>query len=323
MTSTHQHPIESRFDLFSTSTQVMAGVSLAGDTAIVTGGYSGLGLEMVRCLVDAGARVVVPARDPARAAQALDGIAGVEVSTLDLADPASIDGFAARFLAGARPVRLLVNGAGIMATPLARDAQGHEAQFSTNQLGHFRLTCRLWPALVAARGARVVTMSSRAHQIAPIDFEDVDFERRPYDKWVAYGQSKTANALFAVGLDARGRRHGVRAFSVHPGSILGPLARHLSAEEIGHFGALDAQGQAVIDPARDMKNVAQGAATPLWCATSHELAGLGGAYCEDCNIAAPLPEPARGRGVRPWATDATFAERLWALSEHLTGVRLD
>lgn len=315
-----QHPIHSGFGPATTAWETIRGADLRGRTAVVTGGYSGLGLETVRVLADAGARIIVPARDPGRAAAALQGIAGAESAPLDLADPASIDAFAARFLAGGAPLDLLVASAGIMATPLLRDARGHELQFAVNHLGHFQLAARLWPALRRAGSARVVSFSSRGHQIAGIDWSDIDFLQRPYDKWAAYGQSKTANALFAVGLDARGMADGIRAFSLHPGTVLGPLARHLSEAEIDAFNVRDASGAVIHAPERDLKTAAQGAATAVWCATSARLAGMGGVYCEDCDIA-PIEDSGRF-GVRPWAADPEAAERLWRLSETLTDARI-
>ncbi len=310
-----QHPIGTGFGPASSVADVIAGVDLSGQVAIVTGGYSGLGLLTAQALASAGAEVVVPARDAARAKAALGSI---EVGTLDLMDSTSIDAFADSFLATGRPLHLLVNSAGIMATPLAHDSRGNESQFSTNHLGHFQLTRRLWPALARAQGSRVVSVSSRGHQIAPVDFDDLNFKRRPYDKWVAYGQSKTANALFAVALDARGASEGIRAFSLHPGTIVGPLARHLSQEEIDAFGAYDEHGERVVDPARDLKTPEQGAATSVWCATSPALAGMGGLYCEDSDIAVIYAADADSRaGVNPWAIDATAADRLWTHSESL------
>lgn len=314
-----QKPIGSTFTAASTAADVMAGIDLTGRTAVVTGGYSGLGLVTARSLAAAGARVIVPARDRDRADAALQGCEGVEVEDMDLASAASIAGFAERLRGRVPVVSILVNSAGVMATPLYRDADGHEGQFSTNHLGHYRLTCGLWP-LLAAEGARVISVSSRGHQIAGIDFDDVDFRRRAYDKWVAYGQSKTANALFAMALDARGAGRGVRAFSVHPGQILTDLARHLSAEEIAGFDALDAAGRPIIDPSRGMKTPEQGAATSLWCATSPALDGLGGVYCEDCDVAGVNAAEVGRKGVAPWACDMALAERLWSLSEDLTGL---
>jgi NAD(P)-dependent dehydrogenase (short-subunit alcohol dehydrogenase family) len=211
---------------------------------------------------------------------------------------------------------MLINNAGIMATPLVRDPRGFESQFATNHLGHFQLTARLWPALRSAKGARVVALSSRGHAYGGIDFEDAHFETRAYDKWKAYGQSKTANALFAVALDARGEAHGVRAFSVHPGAIHTELSRSLSEEELR---ALLASPRVA---ATTFKTVEQGAATSVWCATSTQLDGRGGVYCEDVDIAGAVPDDFAGtHGVRSWAMDAALADRLWAKSEEWTGVR--
>jgi NAD(P)-dependent dehydrogenase (short-subunit alcohol dehydrogenase family) len=325
--TTAQQPLHSGFGAASTAEDVIEGVDLTGKVAIVTGGYSGIGLETSRVLRAAGADVVVPARDPERARAALKEVDGVEVEPMDLIEPASVDAFAERFLASGRPLHILVNSAGIMATPLRRDARGHEAQFATNHLGHFRLVARLWPALVAAGGARVVSVSSRGIRFSPVVFDDLHFEHRPYEPFLAYGQSKTANALFAVELDRRGRAEGVRAFSVHPGTIVDTgLARHLPEEALRAAGAVDEEGRLVRDPARQLKTVPQGAATGVWCATSPHLAGLGGVYCENCDVS-PLVAPddeARWRaepglpGVLPYAVDPEAAARLWEVSERLT-----
>jgi NAD(P)-dependent dehydrogenase (short-subunit alcohol dehydrogenase family) len=316
-----QTPLGTAFGPFTTAEEVAGNINLSGRVAIVTGGVSNLGRETVRVLASRGARVVVPARDINAARKALSGIPRMDVMHMDLLDPDSVRRFAGEFLALHKVLDLLILSAGVMATPLFRDADGHEGQFATNHLGHFRLTAALWPALHAAGGARVVVLSSRGHQIGGFDLTDLDFNRRPYDKWLAYGQAKTANALFAVGLDARGREHGVRAFSVHPGSILGPLARHLSREEIDAFGAVNPDGTPVIDPARDMKTPEQGAATTVWCATATELERIGGVYCENCDIA---PVEAQGRfGVRPFAIDPTAAEALWSQSVRMSKSDLD
>ncbi|WP_295214478.1 oxidoreductase [uncultured Brevundimonas sp.] len=319
--TTAQTPIGSPFNAASTVDDVMQGVDLTGRVAVVTGGYSGIGLVTAKTLAAAGARVIVPARDQERAQAALASVAGVEVDTMDLSEPASIAAFAARMGERTSSLSTLINSAGVMASALFRDADGHEGQFATNHLGHYRLTCALWP-LLKADGARVVSVSSRGHQIAGIDFDDIDFRRRPYDKWVAYGQSKTANALFAVALDARGAADGVRAFSVHPGQILTPLARHLSAEEVAGFDAQDAEGRPIIDPSRGLKTVDQGAATSLWCATSAALEGRGGVYCEDCDIAPINTGEQSRKGVAAWACDPALSERLWTLSEDLTKLGL-
>lgn len=319
---TFQLSIQTPFNAASTAAEVMAGVNLTGQLAVVTGGYSGIGLIIAKSLANAGAQVFVPARDPERARAALADTEGVTVAAMDLLLPDSIQAFSQGIVSGGQPMSLLINCAGVMAPPLSRDTDGHEGQFATNHLGHYRLTCGLWPALVAADSARVIAVSSRGHQIAEVDFSDIDFRRRAYDKWVAYGQSKTANALFAVALDRRGREQGVRAFSLHPGQILTDLARHLTADEITAFDVLDEHGRPRVKPEAGLKTIEQGAATALWCATSIELNSMGGVYCEDCNIA-PINESALGRkGVAKWAINADFAERLWTLSEQWTGMTI-
>jgi NAD(P)-dependent dehydrogenase (short-subunit alcohol dehydrogenase family) len=317
-----QNPINSGFAGTSTTDDVINGIDLHGKTAIVTGGYSGLGLETTRTLAAAGATVVVPVRSPEKARAALAGIPRVEQAALDLLDPQSIDAFARNFIESGRPLHMLVNSAGIMAVPLGRDSRGYESHFAANHLGHFQLTAGLWAALRNAGGARVVTLSSRGHQRAGVDFDDPQFEHRAYDKWLAYGQSKSANALFAVALDHRGERNGIRGFAVHPGSILTDLARSLSDDDFRAFGLTrdDAHGrippgQSVSEGA-DFKTIPQGAATSVWCATSPLLHGMGGVYCENVDVAAVTEE--ERRGVRPWAIDPEFAERLWKLSEKLT-----
>ncbi len=312
-----QTPLDTPFGPYTTAQEVIRDIDLTGKTAVVTGGASNLGLETVRILAWRGARVIVPVRDIGTAGKMLCNIPNVELFAMDLLDPASVRSFADKFVIEHGSLDILILSAGVMATPLFRDAEGHEGQFATNHLGHFRLTAALWPALCAAKNARVIVLSSRGHQLGGFALEDLDFVQRPYDKWLAYGQAKTANALFAVAVDARGINHGVRAFSVHPGSILGPLARHLSQEEIDSFGAIDNNGQPVIDPDRDMKTPQQGAATTIWCATAPELAGIGGVYCENCDIA-PVERQERF-GVRPFAIDPNTAEALWAESVRLTG----
>jgi NAD(P)-dependent dehydrogenase (short-subunit alcohol dehydrogenase family) len=315
---TGQTPVNSGFGLRSTAADVIAGIDLSGKVAVVTGGYSGLGLDTVRALAGAGARVIVGARRPDAAAIDLVGIAGVEILMLDLADPASIDAFAADVGAVTSKIDILVNNAAVMANALMRDSRGYESQFATNHLGHFQLTARLWPLLKAAGpGTRVVSLSSLGHRITGVDFDDVNFDRRAYDKWQAYGQAKSANALFAVALDARGKAHGVRAFAVHPGGIATPLQRHLTMDEQVAMGWYDAEGN--LNPG--FKSVAQGAATSVWCATSPMLADKGGVYCEDCDIALPAAQSTnRYGGVLPHAIDPVAAARLWTLSQDMTGV---
>ncbi|MDW6024267.1 oxidoreductase [Mesorhizobium sp. BAC0120] len=335
MNTTPQRPIGSGFGAASTAAEVIAGHDLSGRTAIVTGGYAGIGLETVRVLRAAGARVVVPARDLAKARQALNDMPDVEIARLDLMTPESIDAFAEGFLRSGLPLHLLINNAGIMANPLTRDSRGFESQFSTNHLGHFQLTTRLWPALVQGKGARIVNVSSQGHFLSPVVSDDINFERRAYDPWAAYGQSKTANALFAVEADARGAAQGIRAFAVHPGSIVdSDLKRFLSKDDLKATGTLDEDGKAIIDPSRNRKTIAQGAATTVWCATSLQLNGMGGVYCENCDIAEQVPAEliagaADGSalnfptGVMPYALDPNAARRLWQMSELMLRSRVE
>ncbi|AIQ63456.1 oxidoreductase [Paenibacillus stellifer] len=325
MEQTPQTPIYSGFGARTTAEDIVRGTDLSGKTAIITGGYSGLGLEAARVLAEAGAKVIVPARSPDKAQAALASVPGAELEELDLADPASIDQFAGRFVESGRPLHILINSAGIMAIPEQRDERGYELQFATNHLGHFQLTARLWPALKRAGGARVVSVSSGGHAFSGIHFEDPLYRQRPYSKWEAYGQSKTANALFAAELDQRGKAYGVRAFSVHPGSIVTGLSRHLSDEEMEAMGALDEQGQRVFsEMTEERKTIPEGAATLVWCAISPQLDGKGGVYCLNADIAHLVHEDSSASqgtaGVRPWATDGQAAARLWSLSEQLTGL---
>ncbi|WP_053848302.1 SDR family NAD(P)-dependent oxidoreductase [Streptomyces sp. NRRL B-24085] len=314
--STAQHKIGSGFGAHSTADDVLAGVDLSGKLAIVTGGYSGLGLETTRALTRAGARVVVPARRPDTAWKALAGLGGVELDELDLGDLDSVRAFAERFLDSGRTVDFVIDSAGIMACPETRVGPGWEAQFATNHLGHFALVNRLWPAIEPG-GARVVSVSSRAHHFSGMRWDDVHW-RTGYDKWQAYGQAKTANVLFAVHLDKLGADRGVRAFALHPGGILTPLQRHLPKAEMVERGWIDEQGN-VLNPS-GFKSPEQGAATQVWAATSPQLAGMGGVYLEDCDIAEPAVEGDQSSGVRAWATDPEQAARLWTLSAELTGV---
>ncbi|HEV7777713.1 MAG TPA: oxidoreductase [Luteibacter sp.] len=320
-----QIPLHSGFGFTTTASEALAGRDLTGRTAIVTGGYDGLNLEVTRVLAGAGATVIVPARTLDKARAALGGIPRVEIAAMDLMDPASIDAFAEGFLQSGRALDILVNGAGIMIPPLVRDARGNESQFSTNHLGHFQLTARLFPALRRANGARVVAVSSRGHRIAGVDFDDPNFERREYERWTGYGQSKTANVLFAVHLDTLGEAHGVRAFALHPGSIITGLARHMSDDELRAAGVVfDEKGKPSVAASKGLKTVEQGAATIVWCATSVQLDGMGGVYCEDVDVSeVAADDAAPGAGVRSWAIDPGFASRLWSLSERLTGVSFE
>jgi NAD(P)-dependent dehydrogenase (short-subunit alcohol dehydrogenase family) len=333
---TAQAPIGSGFTAASTAAEVLDGVKLRGTAAVVTGGASGLGIETARALAVAGATVVVPARNVVAAGARLAGIDGVQIEYLDFLEPASIDAFAERFLTRYPSLQILINGAGVMGLPLTRDDRGYELHFATNHLGHFHLTARLWPALVRAEGARVVSVSSSGHRHSPVHFDDLHYQHRGYEPMTAYGQSKTGNILFALALDERGRGLGVRAFSLHPGNAYTPLARHFDTAQLQAIGVLDAAGRPVVDPADNKKSVEQGAATAVWCATSPLLDGAGGVYCEDCDIApvasaeqaavagqaGPRLTTAGFAGVLPYAVDPDSAERLWAASARLAGVGL-
>jgi NAD(P)-dependent dehydrogenase (short-subunit alcohol dehydrogenase family) len=304
-----QHKIGSGFGFATTADEVLAGVDLTGKLAIVTGGYSGIGIETTRALAKAGAQVVVPARRPDRAREAVAGERDeVEVDGLDLANLASVRAFGERFLATRRRIDIVINSAGVMVPPETRVGPGWELQFAANHLGHFALVEALRPAF--ADDVRVVSVSSAGHQHSDIRWDDLHFARG-YDKSLAYGQSKTANVLFAVRLDAQ----GVQAFAVHPGKILTPLQRHMDREEMVANGWVDEDGN-LIDPT--FKSPAQGAATQVWAATSPQLAGLGGLYLENCEVAEPNNTAEKGFGVRDYAVDPASAARLWELSAQLT-----
>ncbi|MEU1360915.1 oxidoreductase [Micromonospora zamorensis] len=301
MTSDTTHTM---FGAHSTTADVLAGIDLTGRTAVVTGGYSGLGLATTRALAQAGARVVVPALRPDAAQRALAGVPGVEVDQLDLADLGSVRAFAERFLRGHSALDILIASAGIMACPETRTGPGWEAHLAINHLGHYALVNLLWPALAAASTARVVSVASGRNPAWRIRWDDVQFERG-YDKWEAYTQSKLANVLFARHLDLLGRPQSVRAFSVNPGWIRTPLQRHLAVEEMVAAGWIDPDGTSV--PGL-FKTVEQGAATQVWAATSPQLDANGGDYCVDCHRTDGSP------------TDGSEAARLWALSADLTGL---
>ena len=288
---------------------------------VITGGHSGIGLETTRVLAGAGASIVIGARDVRKAKDSVSQIKGVEVYELDLAEPASVDDFAEKYRQSFHRCDILINNAGIMATPLLRNSQGYESQFATNHLGHFRLTAGLWSELSQAK-ARVVTLSSLGHRFGGIIFEDPNFLHHPYEKWTAYGQSKTANSLFSVHLDRAGSTPGVRAFAVHPGRIVSTnLNRFMSDEEKAQVLKSAPTG----DPGfvrSFTKSIAQGAATTVWAATSPQLNGRGGVYCADCDISPLVPDSSeQTNGVRRWAVDPSMAQSLWQLSEQLCGFK--
>jgi NAD(P)-dependent dehydrogenase (short-subunit alcohol dehydrogenase family) len=324
-----QKPLASGFNARSTVNDVIKGIDLTGKTAIITGGYAGIGLETTKAFSAAGATVIVPARDTEKAKKNLTGILNVELLPMDLMKPASVDAFAEKFQASSRPLHLLINNAGIMWVPLRRDQRGYESQLATNHLGHFQLTARLWPALKKANGARVVNVSSFGHQMAPFNFEDPNFEHREYETLQGYGQSKTANNLFAVELDSRGSASNVRSYSLHPGAVNGTdLGREASVALFKQMGLFGDDGKLRPEVAERLKTTSQGAATTIWCATSPQLNGIGGVYCEDADIATldqgniehKQEDPSTLRGVLPYSLDETNAKRLWHLSEQMTGI---
>ena len=314
--TTPQQPVASPYDSSSTAQDVLEGIDLAGKFAVVTGGYSGLGLETTKALQQAGADVVVPARRPDHAQGLLEGLA--EVQEMDLADLDSVGRFAASLVETGRPIDLLINNAGIMANPETRVGPGWESQLAINHFGHYALTNQVWP-LLANGGARVVALSSTGHKISDIRWDDPHFTSDPYNEWVAYGQAKTANSLFAVQLDALGKDAGVRSFAVHPGGIMTELQRHMPREDLLERGWIDEDGK----PNPLFKTPEGGASTSVWAATSTLLDGLGGVYCEDCNVASPTdPDSEFGRfiGVDEHAVNPESAERLWAMTAEATGI---
>jgi NAD(P)-dependent dehydrogenase (short-subunit alcohol dehydrogenase family) len=320
---TDQKPVGSGFHSRPDGAEVIADIDLAGTQAIVTGGYSGIGLETVKALAAKGVSVLVPARDREKAESALDGVDGdVTVGSLDLGDLESVGAFARAASGELSRLDLLINNAGIMACPETRVGPGWEAQFATNHLGHMALTLGLMELLERTPGARVVALTSTGHKRSDIRWDDIHFVRAPYQKWDAYGQSKTANALFANALSRRLAPSGGLAFSVHPGGIFTPLQRHLSREEQVQLGWLDEDGQPSALAKQGFKTPEQGCATTLWAATSPRLEGMPGVYCEDCDVAAPTDPAspmARYRGVDPHACSDESAERLWEISEAMLG----
>jgi NAD(P)-dependent dehydrogenase (short-subunit alcohol dehydrogenase family) len=300
------------FGQSSTTDDVLDGIDLTGKAAIVTGASGGLGAETARALASRGCAVTLAARDLEKAVAVADSIRGahpngsVHVEEVELADPERVGDFVRRWTGDHDAVQILVLNAGVMACPLTRTAEGFELQFATNHLGHFRLTTGLLDALRAGAPARVVSVSSGGHVISPVVFDDVHYERREYDPWSAYGQSKTANVLFAVELDRRYRDAGIRAFAVHPGVIATDLARHLTPETIAEImSRTEGAGES-------LKSVEAGAATAVWAATAPELDEKGGVYLANCAIAPSVEEGSPGYTAH--AVDADAARRLWDLS---------
>ena len=308
------------FDHDSTAEQVSEGIDLTGQRALVTGASGGLGAETARVLALRGAAVTLTARDLPKGEKVAEEIRrstgndAIDVLSVELSVPSSVEAFAKEYLARHDRLNLLINNAGVMACPLARTAEGWEMQFATNHLGHFLLTSRLLPALRAGAPARVVNVSSRGHRFSPVVFEDIHFAEREYDKWASYGQAKTANVLFSVELDRRFRDEGIRAYSLHPGAIMTELGRHLAAEDIEMLQSRAPAGGFV------WKQVPAGAATSVYAATAPELEGQGGCYLDDCQVSGPRESEDAEIGYEPWAMDPEAAGRLWQVSEETLGV---
>lgn len=310
--------IHSPFHAQSTAREVIAGHDLSGKTALVTGAASGIGLETARALLSAGAEVVLAVRDTAKGAQVVRelGSSQAHLLPLDLGSLQSVRRAAEQFLARWPRLDLLINNAGIMLPYQGYTVDGFEQHFGVNHLGHFLLADLLRPALQAAAPARLVVLTSSGHARSDIHFEDIQYRQRPYDRWQAYGQSKTANALFAVGFSRHFAEQGLTANAVHPGFIWTGLQKHLTQAEMQNLGWLDEDGNNAA--ALNLKTPQQGASTSVWAAVGPELAGIGGRYLEDCQEAALFaPGMPRGHGYQAYALDPERAERLWTLSQEL------
>lgn len=312
----------SAFGHSSTADDVLAGKDLSGLTVFITGANSGLGQETARAMAACGAQVVLAGRDQAKldasvaAIRAAQPGAQLETIICDLGSLASIracgDAARARFT----KIDLLINNAGVMACPLMHTDDGFEMQFGTNHLGHFALTAELLPLIEAGNAKRIVNLSSRGHHMGPVDLDDPNYTDRAYDPWSSYGQSKTANILFTVGLEARYASCGIHAYAVHPGGIETNLGRHMTQDMRDALMARITKN----DGGFAWKTIPQGAATSCWAATAPELEGKGGVYCEDSHVAA-VDNESSGGGVRSYALDPAGAERLWTISEQMTGAQ--
>jgi NAD(P)-dependent dehydrogenase (short-subunit alcohol dehydrogenase family) len=308
-----------QFGAESTTDEVLEGVDLRSKRILVTGASAGLGVETARALAARGAQIVGAARDLDKARRATETVradaangGGLEFVQLDLASLQSVRACADELVAAGKPFDVVIANAGVMACPQGKTSDGFETQFGTNHLGHFVFVNRLVPLLES--GARVLNLSSAGHRFADVDLDDPNFEHTDYQPFVAYGRSKTANVLFAVGLDRRLGRRGVRATAVHPGSIRTELGRHLTPELI-------AQMMPAGPSSFKFKSIPQGAATSVWCAAVAAADAIGGRYCEDCHVAEITNSPDARTGVRAYALDPARADALWAKSEEMVGER--
>ncbi len=314
------------FGAETTADEVLEGIDLSGKLVVITGGASGLGQETARAMAAKGSKIVIPVRDMAKGEAAREELikavpgAKIDLIEMDLGSLDSIRKFAEAFNDKYDHIDLLINNAGVMACPYGETSDGFEMQFGTNHIGHFLMTNLLMPAVLkgAENGdgsGRIVNLSSRGHHRDHVHFEDVHFKTREYEKWASYGQAKTANALFSVGLEKRLADKGVHSYAVHPGGIVTNLGRHLSQDDVAELMARmkENSGEAPV-----MKNVQAGAATSCYAATAPELESTGGVYLEDCHVANVDDDDMLG-SVRSYALDAENAEKLWALSEEMVG----
>jgi NAD(P)-dependent dehydrogenase (short-subunit alcohol dehydrogenase family) len=322
MISKQQKPTNSEFHSKTNADEITKGIDISNKIAIVTGGYSGIGLETTRALVTAGAKVIIPAKRTDIACKNLEGIVPNEdIVEMNLENLNSVKKFTEDFKENFKKLDLLINNAGIMACPETRIGNGWESQFAVNHIGHFLLTKELMDTMAENDSARFVSLSSSAHSLTGILWDDIHFQNNPYDKWMAYGQSKTASSLIAIEFHRRMVDKGVSGFSVHPGGILTPLQRHLQKEEMVALGWIDENGSPSEMAKNFFKTTSQGASTTLWCATSSSLNGIGGVFCEDCDIAKRKNEVdeslQRYFGVADWAVDTEEASKLWDVTEKM------
>ncbi len=312
----------SAFGWGSTTDEVLAGKDLSGRTVFITGANSGLGQETARAMASRGAEVILTGRDQAKLDESVAAIrsqhpkAQLDTLTVDLTSLESIRAATSRARQRFAKIDILINNAGVMATPFLHTHDGFELQFGTNHLGHFALTGELFPLIEKGHLKRIVNLSSRGHHMGPVDFDDPHFARRAYNPWASYGQSKTANVLFSVGLEQRFAVLGIHSYAVHPGGIETNLGRHMTQDIREGLMARIAKS----DAGFQWKTIPQGAATSCWAATAAELEGKGGVYCEDCHVAEVDDQSSTG-GVRSYALNPSYADQLWAMSEELTGVR--